>query len=188
MKNKNIIRIALVTAVILLLPLVAMQFNAEVNWTWFDFVVAGFLLFGSGLAYELIARKAGNAAYRVAVAIAVGAALLLIWVNLAVGLIGSDDNAVNLLYFAVLGVGIVGAAIARLRPHGMAQALFATACAQALVPLIALLIGGSAARALREPPGLLGVLALNTFFAGLFVASALLFRRSAPGRPEKGAE
>ena len=73
-------------------------------------------------------------------------------------------------------VGIIGAAIARLRPQGMARALFATACAQALVPAIALIIGKS--RSMQEPPGVLGVLALNAFFVVLFVASALLFRRA----------
>jgi hypothetical protein len=188
MKNKNIIRIALVTAFILLLPLVAMQFTDEVNWTWSDFVVGGTLLFGSGLTYELIARKAGNTAYRVAVGIAVAAALLLVWINLAVGIIGSENNPVNLLYFCVLGVGITGAAIARLRPQGMARALFATAIAQALVPIIALVIGGSQARSMQEPPGVWGVLVLNVFFVMLFIVSALLFRHSTPGWSEKGAD
>jgi hypothetical protein len=178
MKNKNIIRIALVTAFILLLSLVAMRFTAEVNWTWSDFVVAGTLLFGAGLMYDLIARKAGSIAYRFAVGIAVAAALLLVWINLAVGIIGSEDNPVNVMYFGVLFVGIIGAAIARLRPLGMARALFAMAFAQALVPVIALVIGGSQARSMQESPGVMGVLALNAFFVILFVVSALLFRRA----------
>ena len=134
MKNKNIIRIALVTAFILLVPLVAMQFSDGVNWSLFDFVVAGTLLFGSGLTYELIARKAGNTAYRAAVGVAVAAALLLVWINLAVGIIGSEDNPVNLLYFWVLFIGIIGATIARLRPRGMALAMFVTAFALAWSP------------------------------------------------------
>ena len=185
MKNKLIVRIALVTAFLLLIPLVAMQFSAEVDWSLFDFAVAGALLFGSGLAYGLIARKAGNTAYRAAIGIALAAALLLTWVNLAVGIIGSENNPANLMYFAVLFVGIIGAGIARLRPTGMARALFVTACAQALVPLIALLIGESQLRSLHEPPGVLAVLVLNAFFVMLFVGSALLFRRSAQGRPER---
>ena len=56
--------------------------------------------------------------------------------------------------------------------------MFATACAQASVPLIALIIGGAQARSLQEPPGLLGVLALNAFFVMLFVVSGLLFRHA----------
>jgi hypothetical protein len=79
--NKSIIRIALLTAFLLLIPLAAMQFSAEVTWNLFDFVVAGTLLFGSGLAYELIARKGGNTTYRSAVGVAVAAALLLVWIN-----------------------------------------------------------------------------------------------------------
>ena len=177
-KNKNIIRIARVTAFILLLPLVAMQFTDDVDWSLFDFAFAGALLFGSGLTYELIARKGGTLAYRAAVGVAVGAALLLVWINLAVGIIGSEDNPVNLLYFWVLFIGIIGATIARLRPRGMAYALFATACAQTLVPVIALIIGGAPARSMQEPPGVLGVLLLNAFFVMLFAVSALLFRHA----------
>lgn len=187
MKNKNIIRIALATAFLLLIPLVAMQFDSGVNWNLFDFVVAGVLLFGSGLAYELIASKGGNLAYRAAVGVAVGTALLLVWINLAVGIIGSEDNPVNLLYFWVLFIAIIGAAIARLRPQGMALAMFATAFALALVPFIAMIIGRPRFHSLREAPGVLGVLTLNAFFVMLFVVSGLLFRHSAPKRSEKDA-
>ncbi len=177
-KNKNVVRIALVTGFILLIPLVAMQFSDEVDWNLFDFVVAGALLFGSGLTYELIARKAGKPAYRAAVGVAVATALLLAWVNLAVGIIGSEDNPVNALYFVVIFVGIIGAGIARFRSRGMAWALFATAFAQALVPVIALISDKSQVHALQDPPGFVGVLVLNAFFAMLFVVSGLLFRHA----------
>jgi hypothetical protein len=187
MKNKSIMRIALVTGFILLVPLAAMQFTDDMDWDLFDFVVAGALLFGSGLTYELIARKGGNVAYRAAVGVAVAAALLLVWINLAVGIIGSEDNPVNALYFLVVFIGIIGVGIARFRPRGMAWALFATAFAQLLVPVVALVIGKSLARALQDPPGFAGVLALNAFFAMLFVVSGLLFRRSAQDRPAKDA-
>ena len=102
-----------------------------------------------------------------------GTALLLVWINLAVGIIGSEDNPVNLLYFWVLFIGIIGATIARLRPQGMARALFVTAFAQALVPVIVLIIGESPARSMQEPPGVSGVLLLNAFFAILFTVLAL---------------
>jgi hypothetical protein len=188
MKNKNIIRIALVTAFLLLLPLLAMQFTDEVDWNLSDFIVAGTLLFGAGLTYELIARKAGNRAYRAAIGVAVAAALLLTWINLAVGIIGSENNPVNVMYFWVLGVGIIGAFIARLRPQGMARALFATAIAQALVSVMALIIVKPPLHSPEELFEVLKVVTLNAFFVLLFVGSGLLFRRaSVKGRIEPKA-
>lgn len=175
MQNRNIVRIALATAFLLLIPLLAMQFTDEVVWTLADFAIAGALLFGTGLTYELVARKMDSVAYRFAIGVAVAAALILVWLNLAVGLIGSEDELANLMYVGVLAVGIIGAIIARLQPYGMARALFATALAQALVAVIALIAG------MHRWPGssVLEILILNGFFVALFVFSALLFHRAA---------
>ncbi len=177
-QNKNIIHLARLTAFILLLPLLAMLFTNQVVWDLTDFIVAGALIFGTGLAYELVARKGGTMAYRVAVGIALAAAFLLVWMNLAVGIIGSEDNPVNLMYFGVLAIGILGATLARLRPQGMVRALFATALAQALVPVIALIINKPQVSSVEASMGVLGVLGLNAFFVMMFIGSALLFQRS----------
>ncbi len=168
--------VALATASILMVPLVAMLFTTEVNWSLFDFIVMGILLFSTGLTYILISKVSDSMAFRTAVGVAVVAGLLLIWVNLAVGIIGSEDNPANLLYVGVLFVGIIGAGITRLQLRGMAHTMFATALAQMLVPVIALIIWRPS---LDEPPGIVGVFILNAFFAALFVVSALLFRRAA---------
>jgi hypothetical protein len=177
LQKEALIRITLATAFILLLPLLAMQFTNEVAWDLADFAVAGVLLFGAGLTYELIARKAGNITYRAAVGVAVAAALLLVWMNLAVGIIGNEENPANLMYIGVLAVGIIGAIIARFRPRGMARALFATALAQVLIAVIALVTGlGSSG-----PIWPRDVFIATGFFATLWFGSALLFRRaSAP--------
>lgn len=172
-------RIVLAAAFILMVPLVAVQVTDQMAWSVADFAVAGALLIGTGLMYELGTRKARTTAYRAAVGVAVAAALLLVWINLAVGVIGSEDNPANVLYIGVLAVGIIGAIIARLEPRGMARASFATALAQMLVPAIALIAGMH-----RSPTGsntaeILEILTLNGCFAGLFVGSALLFRRAA---------
>ena len=182
MQNKSIIRIALATAFILLLPLLAMQFTDEVVWDLADFAVAGVLLFGAGLTYELIARKAGHIAHRAAVGVAVAAALLLVWINLAVGIIGNEGNPANLMYIGVLAVGIIGALIARLEPRGMARVLFATAGAQMLVPVIALIIGPPQVSSWCAA-GVVGVFILNAFFATLWLGSASLFRRASASDP-----
>jgi hypothetical protein len=190
MQHKNIIRIALVTGCILLVPLLAMQFTDEVVWTLGDFVVAGALLFGAGLVYELIARKAGHVAYRAAVGIAVAAALFLVWMNLAVGLIGSEDNPANLLYVGVLAVATIGAVVTRFRPGGMARALLVTAIAQALVPVIALLIWNpdvGSTGPFWGNAGMWGVFGVNSIYALLFLVSAGLFRRAADEQTLAGA-
>jgi len=171
--SKRILRLSLITASLLLVPLVAMQFTQEVKWTLSDFVFAGVLLFGTGLAYELIARPESPTAYRVASGVALATALFLVWSNLAVGIIGSEDNPANLLYGGVLVVGVVGAILARLRPQRMVRAMLATALAQFLVPVVALLIWQPALTW-----GVAGVLGANVFFVVLWVVSALLFRRA----------
>jgi len=88
-QNRSITRIAVGTGLLLLIPLLVMQFTDEVNWKIGDFIVMGILLFSAGLAYELIAKKMSTATRRVAVAIAIGLVFLLIWAELAVGVFGS---------------------------------------------------------------------------------------------------
>jgi hypothetical protein len=174
---------AAATGLLLLVPAVAMQFTDEVRWSALDFVTAGCLLFGAGIAYELVSRRAASTvtrplearSYRVAAAVAVLSALFLVWANLAVGLIGNEQDPVNLMYFGVLVVGAGGALLSRFRPQGMARALGA-------MTAIALFTG------MQRHPGIsvLEILGVNAFFAVLFASAALLFRRAA--RPPAGGE
>jgi hypothetical protein len=175
---------ATVVGLLLLVPLVLTIRNrgvdgAGANWTVFDFVTMGTLLFGAGVVYELVA-KMGDVTYRSAVGLAVATSVLLVWINGAVGIIGGGDlTSANGMYFGVLVVGAIGALLAHFRPRGMARALFAMAVAQALVPVIALLIGTT-----DFAPGVVPVFALNAMFVMLFVGSAMLFRRAGGRRPE----
>ena len=89
MQNKSLIIIALTVALLLLIPLIAMQFMDEVNWTLFDFFVAGILLLGTGLMCELVMRKVMKTRHRIAICVALLAMLLLIWAELAVGVFGT---------------------------------------------------------------------------------------------------
>ena len=179
---RSAVRVALAAGLILLLPLVAMLLTDEVVWGPADFVVAGALLVGTGLLLELAVKKAGTIAYRAAVGVALTAALLLVWINLAVGIIGEPDELANVMYVGVLAVGIAGTVIARLRPEGMARALLATALAQALVAVIALIAGkASPVSSVSE------IVGVNALFVGLFVGSAWLFRHAARRQPLAGA-
>ncbi len=179
LRAKSLIRVGLVTGTLLLIPLVAMQFSGEVNWTLFDFVVAGGLLAGTGLIYELAVGRVAATAYRLAVAAALLTALLLVWVNLAVGLIGSEKDPVNGLYLGVLAVAFIGSIAARLEPRGVARALFGAAIAQAMVPVVGLAIGSVPATV-----DLLEVLGVTVFFVALWLGSALLFLRAGASRTE----
>ncbi len=89
MKNKRIKLIVLITAIVLLIPLIAMQFTEEVNWNLFDFVVAGALLLGTGLLCDLAIRKITKVEYRVVICTAILLVLLLVWAELAVGIFGT---------------------------------------------------------------------------------------------------
>ena len=161
--------------ILLLLPLVAMQVSDEVNWGPFDFLVAGALLFGTGLALELAVRRSGSLTYRLGAGVALFAAFLLIWINLAVGIIGSEGEPANLLYVGVLVVGVAGAIVARFRADAMARAMLVTAGAQALVGVVALAAGWEK----TGPRWPLDVLGLTVFFVARFGGSAWLFRQAA---------
>ncbi|RPI14263.1 MAG: hypothetical protein EHM58_16735 [Ignavibacteriae bacterium] len=180
MLNKRIIIVFIVTGLILLIPLVAMQFTGEVNWSLFDFVFAAILLLSTGLVFEHAMRKANNLAYKAAAAIAIGTAFLLIWSNLAVGITGSENNPVNLLYFGVLIIGIIGTVIARFQPRGMAQTLFVTAIAHTVAAVIALILWNPVLDASFPEPdsSWLAVIGVNVMFVVLFTGSALLFLRA----------
>lgn len=172
-------RPALVTALILLIPVLGNQFVEGWNWRLPGFILAGALLFGAALTHELVARKMENRAYRFAVGLAVGTAFILCWVSMV--RVSESENPANLMYYAVPAVGVIGACVARFRARGMARALFATALAQVLVPLILLSFWRTG-----PEPGLAMRFGGSAFFAMLFVASALLFRQAARGGPEPG--
>ena len=170
-------------ALILLLPLFAMQVTDQVVWDVADFAIFGALLVGVGVTYEIAARQTGNTAYRSAVGVALAAVFLLLWVVGAVGIIGAEGDRADLMYGGVLAIGIIGAIIARFQPHGMARALFATAVAQALVAVIALTAG--MVPAYNSAYEILGI---NGIFVVLFVGSAGLFRKAAQEQRPPGAE
>ncbi len=177
MKNNNILKVAIGTVLLLLIPFIAMQFSKEVNWSPFDFCVAGLLLFGTGLTYMLVSRRSSNTTFRFAVGLSVMASLMLIWINLAVGIIGSENNPINLMYGGVLLVGIIGGIISRLHARGLSLTLFSMAVAQMFVPIIGLVFWKSNT-SFDEAPGILGIFALNAFFSVLFAGAGFLFRQS----------
>lgn len=159
---------------LILLPLVAMQFTTEVNWTASDFVFA-IAMFGSvGLGLELAVRR-GNRAYTIAAALALLVSFLSFWFTGAVGIIGNEAEDSNMLFLGVIAIALAGSVIALFRPSGMAVAMVVAAIAQAMVPVAASIIGDSSMAAIwaRE------VIVLTLVFTATWLASAWLFRSAA---------
>jgi hypothetical protein len=155
-------------ASLVLAPAVAMQFTDEVRWGPLDFTFAITLIGGVGLALEWSLRRSADLAYRAGAATALLAVFLQTWINGAVGVVGNEGNPANLMVGGVLAVALVGAALARLRAHGLARAMFAAMTAQ-LVLLVVVIVAGLDLKAVP----------LCLFFAVLWLLSGLLFARAA---------
>jgi len=125
--SQSILWVALITALLLCIPLVAMLFTDEVNWSVVDFIIMGILIFSTGFSYVLLTRLSSNIIYRAAVALAIGSTFLLIWVNLAVGLIGSGPNAANLMYIGIVAIVIIGTFLSRFTMKRMERVMFTAA-------------------------------------------------------------
>lgn len=150
---------------LLLLPALAMQFTSEVQWDETDFLVFAVMLAAACGAIEVASRLSENGSYRMAAIIATGVSFLTVWANLAVGMIGSEENPFNLLFGAVLACALIGAVLVRFQARGMAVVMLVAAAAQ-----LALAAIGHAS----DPRG-------GTFsmvFAVPWLLSAALFRRA----------
>lgn len=153
-------------ASLLSLPLVAMRFTDEVAWTGSDFAIMGGMLATVCGGVELAVRMSRSHAARAGAGVALVAGFLLTWINLAVGIIGNENNPLNRMFFGVVAVGLVGAVIARLRPGGMATAMVVTAAAQTLVAVIAQAYGHF-------------TWVLTAVFVTLWLGAGWLFRKAA---------
>jgi energy-converting hydrogenase Eha subunit A len=89
MKNKRFMGILLAVAMLLCIPLVAMQFTNEVVWTLSDFIIAGILLLGTGIVIEVIARNVKEKRAKIGMVAGTLIVLVLVWAELAVGIFGS---------------------------------------------------------------------------------------------------
>ena len=89
MKNRRLFFILAGAALLLSVPLIAMQFTPEVDWDVKDFLIMGVLLLGTGTICELVLRTVKNKTHRLLICVGVLLAFFLIWAELAVGIFGS---------------------------------------------------------------------------------------------------
>lgn len=169
---------------VLLATPAAMMLQAAEGWAWgpVDFVVAALLLYGTTGLIDLAIRRSGSLAYKFGVALAMLAALLLVWINGAVGVIGDENNPANLVFAGVILPAVAGSVLARFRARGMARAMLIACALNAAIAAAVPLFGWGA----DEPPGTAGLTMLVSGFAAMWGLSAALFARAArdAGRSE----
>jgi energy-converting hydrogenase Eha subunit C len=156
-------------------PFVAMRMHAQgVDWSPGDFVFAAVIFATVGGLLELAVRLTRSRLYRGATALALLGGLLVVWANLAVGIVGSEHNPDNQLFFVALLMGIAGAIGARFKADGMKRAMITTAVA--IVVVFAIAESGRPDEPMVHPL----VEGVGTsIFVLLFVGSAWLFRKAA---------
>lgn len=116
-------------AALLLTPLVMMQFIPDWNWTVGSFLVAGTVIAGVLLLYELAERISDRRAYRIGSAIALGTSFLLVWSTLV------RDDSQGIGFFLVVMTASVGAFAGRFSADAMARTMLGVATMQALLGL-----------------------------------------------------
>lgn len=159
-------------AALLCVPAIAMRFpGSGFDWTASDFVVMGTLFAAILGAYEFLASRAPGFTYRAASVLTTLGLFLLIWMNLAVGIIGSENNHANLMFAAVIAIIAGGACVARFKPAGMRRTMIAAAAAQVAIGVIAL-AGDLGADGRGWPRD---VIVLTIFYAGLWLVAGTLF-------------
>lgn len=146
-------------------PVVAKLTVEGMLWDETDFIFAAVVIFGSALLVEIGLRLSHDIAYRAGVAIAVGATFLTVWSNAAVGIIGNEDNPLNLMYFAALAAIGLAVLASRFRAGALSKILFAMAAAQFAIAAIAQYHGHFT-----------WVIAL--FFAAIWATSGWLFAKA----------
>ena len=179
--TKHLLLVVLGAGALLLIPLIAMQFTTEVVWTLSDFLIAGILLTGTGVAFVFAFHKMENNFYRLGAGIAIISTLLLVWANLAVGIVGHEGEDINLLYFTIPAIGLIGTLLARFKAEGLSYTLFAMAIVPLVIAVIALL------GYLQEPPhnSATQILGINMFFTVLFSLAGISFRNVVKDEKEK---
>lgn len=157
---------------LLCVPAIAMRFpGSGFDWTASDFVVMGTLFAAILGTYELLSSRAPGLTYRAASGLTALGLFLLIWMNMAVGVIGTEQNGANAMFAAVIAIIAGGGLFARFRPRGMRLVLFAAAAAQAAIGLIA--VAGNMGH--EDPNWPRDVIFLTLFYTGLWTVAGTLF-------------
>jgi hypothetical protein len=165
------IKVALGSLLVLLIPFTASFLSEEMDWSPFDYILVWIMLFLTGTAYSFITRNSKDAVYRIAVGLAVVSGLMLTWVNLAVGLIGSEDNPINLSYFFILALGILASFMMRFKAVYMTMILVSMAFGMVIVAVVALFLNMQS----LPQSSVTQIMGVTGFFMMPLLVAAILF-------------
>ncbi|WP_343345138.1 hypothetical protein WJT74_11765 [Sphingomicrobium sp. XHP0239] len=154
------------------LPAIAMAAGAEgVDWNGGDFIAAAILLGGAGLVVEALVRLSRDWSYRIGAGLMTFGALFTLWSNLAVGIVGNEDNPFNIGYFLIVPLLALGATLVRAKPSGMAAV-----CRIAATFYIGMGVAAFAAGMGNPAPF---VIVIHAMFVTIFLLAAIQFSRAA---------
>lgn len=91
---------------------------------------------------------------------------LMVWANLAVGIIGNEEDPRNLMFYGVLLIGVVGALVTKFNARGLTWTVRTMAAAQVVIFLVSALLDWA----------LLPV--FTVFYVSLWVIAGELFKKS----------
>lgn len=161
-----------VTLGFLFIPMLAMLLQTGLQWSVFDFMVVGGLVFTAAMGFMLLRSWSNSPTQSLAAMLAVASTFLVVWVNLAVGLIGAGPHWGNWIYAIIPFVIVGGVMIGGQNVRGLRISMYAAAISFLVIGLIALIAGlqNLPESSVRE------IIGINVMFATLYLFSALLFQ------------
>jgi len=174
---QTILAVAAVTLGLLVIPFTASFITSEMQWTLSDYILAWVMFFVAGLSYALVSRLSSDYRYRAAVGLAAFTGLFMVWSNLAVGIVGNEDNPFNLVYFILIMIGLVAAFWVRFDARGLSRVALGMCFLLAAIAVYAVFSG------MQDIPesSTSQIIGVHMFFITPLLISAILFHQHSEG-------
>jgi hypothetical protein len=164
-------RLWIAAAAIWLSALAATVVFESWNWGAEDFTILAVFLFGGCACVEFVSRFNARRTYIAGFGLILLGMMIMAWINLAVGIIGSEDHPGNRMFLALPAIALMGALLSRFRPRGLAITASALAAGQLAIAIIAYL------------SGMAFIFPMTAAFMTIWMTSAWLFQKAAARVP-----
>lgn len=165
-------RLWIAAAAIWLSALAATAVFETWNWGAEDFAILAAFLFGGCACVEFVSRFNRRRTYIAGFGLILLGMMVMAWINLAVGIIGSEDHPGNRMFLALPAIALMGALLSRFEPRGLAITASALAAGQLAIAVIAYLSGMGF------------IFPMTAAFMTIWMTSAWLFQKSAASVPQ----